>query len=177
MMEYRRIWMPSFSASFRAVPLGRTWKPMMMASEADASRTSLSEIWPSLVDDVDLHLLGGELEQAVGQGFGRTVHVALDDEVELLEFTHRDPAAEFLEGDLLLRPDALFTLQLLALLGNGPGFPLAFKDVEFVTSIRGAVQSENRNGGGGSGFFELFATLVGHGADLAAVLTLSLIHI
>ena len=39
--------MPSFSAILRALALGRTWKPMMMALEAAARSTSLSEIAPT----------------------------------------------------------------------------------------------------------------------------------
>ena len=38
---------PSRSASFLAAAEGRTWKPTMMASDASASVTSFSEIWPT----------------------------------------------------------------------------------------------------------------------------------
>ena len=44
MMEYNLIWISSCSANFRAEAEGRTWKPMMMAFEAEASNTSESEI-------------------------------------------------------------------------------------------------------------------------------------
>ncbi len=38
------IWIPSVSANLRACKLGRTWKPTIMASEADANSTSFSVI-------------------------------------------------------------------------------------------------------------------------------------
>ncbi len=95
------------------------------------------------MDDVDLNLLGALLDQRVGQGFGRAVDVALDDEVELLVFAHCNSAPEFFEGDLLLCPNALLALQLLALLGDGAGFLFVFENVELVTGIGRAIQSQD----------------------------------
>ena len=40
----------SASANLRAPPEGRTWKPMMIASDAEANKTSDSEIWPTAFD-------------------------------------------------------------------------------------------------------------------------------
>ena len=54
---------------------------------------------------------------------------------------------------------------------NSPGFLLAFEDVEFVTGVRGTVQSEDGDRSRGAGLLQGLAALVGHGADLAAVLT------
>ena len=47
MMEWRRIWTLSCCASSAALRSGRTLKPMMMALEAVASRTSLSVMEPT----------------------------------------------------------------------------------------------------------------------------------
>ena len=47
MIEYKRISICSCSASLRAPCDGRTWKPMMIASDAEANNTSDSEIWPT----------------------------------------------------------------------------------------------------------------------------------
>ena len=67
------------------------------------------------MDDVDLNLLRAQLLQRIAQRFNRAVNVSLDDQVQFLEFSDLDSAAEFFEGDRLLSPDALFTLKLLSL--------------------------------------------------------------
>ena len=77
-----------------------------------------------LVDHVHVNLFGGELDEGVGQGLDGAVHVSLDDDVELLEVAYRDAAADLLEGDVLLGPQALDAEQLLALVGQVLGLAL-----------------------------------------------------
>jgi hypothetical protein len=77
---------PSRCASSPARPAGRTLKPMMIASEAMARLTSVSVIAPTPRWMTQLDLLADvELEQRVLQGLHRAGHVALDDQVELLD--------------------------------------------------------------------------------------------
>ena len=119
------------------------------------------------MDDVDTHLLGGEFDEGVGEGFDGTVHVTLDDDVELLEVADGYTAADLLESHVLLGLDALDTDELLALVGDALGFALVAHHHEFLTCRRGSVESEDRDRSGRTGFGNLLATLVEHGLDLA----------
>ena len=47
MIEYKRTSISSVSANLRAFKVGRTWKPKMIALDADAHMTSLSLIAPT----------------------------------------------------------------------------------------------------------------------------------
>ena len=94
------------------------------------------------MDHVHVNLLGRELDERVGKGLHRTVHVSLDDDIELLEVADGDAPSDFLEGHVLLGLDALDPYELLAPVGDGLGLLLVCHDVELVTGARGSVESE-----------------------------------
>ena len=114
------------------------------------------------MDDVDLHLLGGELYQRVAQRLYRTVHVALDDDVQLVEVAQSKTAAHLVERQHLLRAQALFALQLLALVGYLACLLLGLDDVERVAGSRGAVQTQYQGGFGGACLLHALVALVEH---------------
>ena len=95
------------------------------------------------MDDIDLDLFCAHFLERVAQRLDRAVNVALDDEVQFLEFPDFDPATQFFERHGLLRPDALFTLQLLTLGRDGACVLLVFEDVELVPGIRGAIKAKH----------------------------------
>ena len=122
------------------------------------------------MDDVDLNLLRGELLERVAQCLDGAVHVALDNQVQFLEFSNRDAASQLFQRYRTLRTNALFTLQLLTLHRNVAGFALILEDVEFITGIRSAVKAQDGYGDRWSGLVDAGPTLVEHGLDLTAEL-------
>ena len=54
-----------------------------------------------LVDDVHLNLLGGELDERIGQRLDGAVHVALHNDIELLEVADGTAAGYIVEGENL----------------------------------------------------------------------------
>ena len=123
------------------------------------------------MDDIDLNFFSTEALERIGECLDRTVHVAFEDDVELLEVSDGQSASDFFEGEVLLRADALFARKLLTALGNLLGLAFVFKDGEVVAGGRSSVQSEDRYGSRRSCLVNFMPALVHHGAHLAAVLT------
>ena len=121
------------------------------------------------MDHVHADLLRGEFDEGIGEGFDGTVHVGLDNDVELLEVAQRNAAADLLQGDVRLRLDALDAEQLLALGGDVARLFFIFQDVQVVTGGRCTVQAEDGNRSGRTGLLDLLAALVEHGLDAAGV--------
>ena len=67
------------------------------------------------MENVDLNLGSRKLKQRIRQSLDRTVHVALDDEVKLVEVVECAATAELLESDTLLGAHIELTLKLFAL--------------------------------------------------------------
>ena len=128
----------------------------------------LGNLTDGLVDDIDLHLVSGEFQQRVGEGFDRTVDITLDDNIEFLEVANGDTAANLVEGHVLLGAETLLALQLCTLGGDVLGFLLAFGDVEGVACLTGACETKEKHGLRGTGGHNLLVTLVVHGADTSA---------
>ena len=142
----------------------------MIASEAAASVTSLSEIAPhAFVKHVDLHFRCGQLDERVGQGFYRTVHVAFDHEVELMEIVERAAASELFEAEAFLGAQAEFSLELFALSCDFACLLLRFKHVERVSCRRRAVEAENEHGSGWPGLLHPLVALVEHCLDFSVM--------
>ena len=161
---------PSFSASLRAPAEGRTWKPTMTALEAAARVTSvLRDLTHALVDDVDGDGLGGETNEGVGEGLYRTVHVALDDNVEFLVVAELQAAADLVEREHLGGTEVLFALKLQTLVGDFAGFLLGLHDVELVAGLGCAVEAENGGGVCGGHFLDANAALIEEGFDASGV--------
>ena len=121
------------------------------------------------MDDIDLDLLGGETDEGVGEGFDRAVHVALDDDVELLEVPEGTTASQLVEGKALLRAGILLTLELLTLAGDATSLLLGLHDVEGLTSGWCAVQTEDEDRCAGASLIDLLVTLVEHSLDTSVV--------
>ena len=121
------------------------------------------------MDDVDLHGLLRELDERARHGFDRAVHVALDDDVELLERSDGDTAADFVERHVLLGHDALHALQLLAFVGDFACRAVVLHHVERIAGLRCAVQSQHLYRRRGAGGIDLLAVLVEHGLHAARV--------
>ena len=167
-MEWRRIWTLSCWASSAALRSGRTLKPMMMALEAVARRTSLSVMEPTpRVDDLDAHLLGGHEDQRVGQHFDRAGDVALDDEGQILDAGGANLLGQAFKGDAGALGELGVALLHLAVLGDALGLVAIGDDQEGVAGVGHGFEAENFDGGGWAGFFEGAAAVVEHGADLA----------
>ena len=120
-----------------------------------------------LVYHVHLDLLGGELDERVGESLDRTVHVTLDDDVELLEVADSDTAAYLLECHVLLGLDALDAQQLLAFVGDALGLLLVGEHIELLACGRGSVESEYGHGRRRAGLGNFLAALVEHRLHLA----------
>ena len=127
----------------------------------------LGDLSHGLADDVDLHLLRRELEERVGQCLHRSVGVALDDDVELVELSASDAVGNVAQREALLRAETLLALQLLALVGNLAGLLLRLEHVERVARRGRAVESEDDTGIGGSGLLDTLVALIEEGFDLA----------
>ncbi len=121
------------------------------------------------MEDVDLHFVGGELDERVGQSLDGAVDVALDDDVELAEVADGTAAADVLEGEHLGCAQTLFASELLALVGYLACLLLRLHDVECVAGGRSAVETEDEGGHGRTGLPDALVTLVEHGLDLAEV--------
>ena len=92
----------------------------------------------------DGHLFSGKLLQRVTEGLHRTVHVTLDDDVEFLEVTECQPSADFIECNVFLRADTLFTHDLCTPVGYLFGFRFIIINLEFLTSLRCTIQTEDQ---------------------------------
>ena len=121
------------------------------------------------MDNVHLHLLGRKLDERIGEGLDRTVHIGLEHDVEFLEVADGDTAADFLEGDVLGGLDALDTDELLALVGDVLGLFLVVEHVEVVTCGGSTVQTEHRYGSRRPCGVDLLAALVEHSLDLTGI--------
>ena len=94
------------------------------------------------MDDVDLDLVGRELEQRVAECLHRTVHVGLDDDIEFLEVAQCNAAANLVEGHMLLCAQTQLALQLCTAVGDVLGLLLVFGDVEGVASLTSTCKSK-----------------------------------
>lgn len=122
-----------------------------------------------LVYYIHLNLVFGEFYQRVRHGLYRTVHVAFDDDVQLLEVAYGDTASDFIQRDVLLGAQSLHALQLFALAGNGSCAAVVLHDIEVVARLRCAVQTQYEYGGRGRGLRDFLSAFVEHGLYPAGV--------
>ncbi len=121
------------------------------------------------MDDVDLDILGGELDERVLDSLDGTVHIGLDDDVEFLEVSDSQTATDLLESDVLLGADRLLALQLLTLVSNLACLLLGRQYVELVTGLRRTVETEDRTRLTRANLLDALAALVEHGLDTTVV--------
>ena len=93
------------------------------------------------MDDIDLNALFRQFDERTRHGLHRTVHIAFDDDIQLLERTDRDAASDFVERYVLLGHDALHPLQLLAFVGDFAGRTVVVHHVEQIACLGRAVET------------------------------------
>ena len=103
---------------------------------------ALGNLTHSLMDDTDSNLLGGQFDERVAQSLHRTVHIALDDDVEFLEATLCYTVAYFFERGTVAGAQALLTLQLQSFVGDVANFLFRLHHVEGVACLRGTVEAQ-----------------------------------
>ena len=62
------------------------------------------------MDDINLNILRREFDERVFECLDRTVHIGLDDNIELFEVSDRKTTTDLLETDMFLRADTLLAL-------------------------------------------------------------------
>ena len=141
---------------------------MTTAFEAEASRTSDSVMaptpeWRTLTRtfSVDMRC------ERVGEDFDRALHVALEDEVEVLDAGLLDLFGEAFERDAGGLGELRFALLHLAVLRDALGLVAVRHDEEGVAGVGHGFEAEDFDRGGGAGFGDGAAAIVEHGADLA----------
>ena len=165
---------PSRSASARASALGRTLKPITSAFEADARLTSFSVIpptpvWMTLTRTSECWIL----PSSPSERLDGALHVALEDDVEILDDTLLQLREQALERDAALRA----LRQLLAAEPLGPllreilGLPLVLDDARQLAGRRRPVEAEDLDGLAGARLLDLLALVVVERAHLARRVT------
>ena len=97
----------------------------------------------STVDDVHLDIFRREFQERVLDSLYRTVHIGLDDDIQLLEIADRQTTTDLLETHVFLRADRLFALQLLTFVRYLARLLLRRQHIELVTCLRRTVQTED----------------------------------
>ena len=105
--------------------------------------------------------------ERVGEDFDGALHVALEDEVEVLHAGLLDLLGEAFERDAGALGELGFALLHLAVLGDALGLVAVGHDEEGVACVGHAFEAEDFDRGGGTGFGDGAAAVVEHGADLA----------
>src|SRR5690606_3139984 len=121
------------------------------------------------VDDVHGHLLVRQLEERVGEGLDGAAHVALDDEVELVELAEGEAAREVVEGDVAAGVEALLALELRPLRRDLARLPLVVEHDEAGAHLGRAGEAEDGHGRARAGLRHAVVALVEHGADAPAL--------
>ena len=97
------------------------------------------------MNHIDPNFFRRKIDQRVRQGFDRTVHIALDNEVELMEVAKCATASQLFEPETFLRTQPQLALQLFATTGNLTCFLFRFKNIQGIAGLRRTVQSENQH--------------------------------
>ena len=115
---------------------------MMMASEAAARVTSVSEMAPTALWIIKILTSGlVDLGKGVGQGLDGALDVGRDHEVELLDLGLVHGLEEVLEGDVLLALLLGLTALEGALVGKLAGLALVGEHAELVAGVGHRVQA------------------------------------
>ena len=119
------------------------------------------------MNNIYCHFFVGKLQEGVGQGFNRAVHITFDDDIKLFEFTDGNTPPDLIQGDMFLRPEALLALKLKTLGGYILGFFFVGHDIETIASLRCAVKAQHKDRSGRSCFLYGLVALIVHGFNPA----------
>ena len=168
MIECRRISTFSRAATSAERRSGRTLKPMMTAFEADASSTSDSVMAPTPEWSTRTRTFSVDMwAEIFGDNLDRALHVALDDDVEVLDAGLLDLLGEAFERDAGGLGELRFALLHLAVLRDALGLVAVGHDQEGIARVGHAFEAEDFDRGAGAGFSDGTSAIVEHGADLS----------
>src|ERR1019366_6274940 len=119
------------------------------------------------VDDREPGLLGRELDHRLGERFDRALHVALDDDAQLLLAALGVPLREFFERHLGCGRDKALRHLALAALRDLLGLLRVLDCVHAVARVGHLVEAEDLDRRRGPSLLKLLAVLVRHRTDLA----------
>ena len=155
--------MSTFSCSAVACAFrsGRTLKPMMTALEAEASSTSDSVMAPTPgVDDLHLDFFGSQLGQRLGQYFGRALHVALQDQIQLLNHAGSHLLVELVQSQARGAGQGSLARLLLAVEGCLLGLEQIRDHLELVARLGHAAEPQHFHRGGRRRFLQRATPIV-----------------
>src|SRR5690606_22596797 len=92
--------------------------------------------------------------------FDGAIHVAFDDNVKFLEVTDSQTSSDLIQRNMLLGTQALFALQLQALIGYLPCFGFALHFVKLITGSRRTGHPQYLYWRSGPGFVYFLPALI-----------------
>ena len=104
------------------------------------------------MQDADANLLGRHVGEVFGDDFDRTLHVALDDDVEVLDAGLLDLFGKAFERDAGALGELRFALLHLAVLCDALGLVAIGHDEEGIAGVGHSFQAEDLDGSGWAGF-------------------------
>ena len=169
MTEWRRMSTFSRSATSAALRSGRTLKPMMIAFDAEASSTSDSLIAPTPLWMIRILTFSSVSFVSVSaEHLGRTLHVGLDDDRQLLHVAFGDLLLQRLERQArALAAERLFLRLRLTEQRDLTRFGGVGQRLEGVARLRQAAEAEHFDRRRRRRRLDLPAAIVDERADLA----------
>src|SRR6187402_2207438 len=111
----------------------------------------------------------GQFLQGVTQCFYGTIKVTLDDQVQLFKVTQCKTASDFIQRNMFLGTDTLFTDDLCTAGSHFFRFGFIFKHSEFLTGLWSTVQTQYLYRCRWSGRFYALTAFIEHRLDLTEV--------
>src|SRR5690554_4563291 len=119
-----------------------------------------------LVNHIHLNFFGTQFDQGIGQSLNGSIHVALHNQVQLLEVANGNSSANLIEGNVLLGTYPLLTLQLLTLVGNILYFLLTLQHIKLFTGLRCSIKTKNKHRLRGTNRLNFLVALIKHGLNM-----------
>src|SRR2546426_513241 len=164
----------------RTSSLNRRRDPILPVQTEAPSRISRSrgkqyvrfgDLSHRLADDADLHLAGAELSERLGERLDRSIHIALDDELEFARLTLAHLGVELGKRNRLGGAELVLPVQGLALAGDLAGLALVIEHREDVAGRRCAAPAQHLDRRRGPGLPDRAAAFVHHRPHPAGVLS------
>ena len=123
------------------------------------------------MDNHQPNVSGRKLFQGGLEGLCRTLHVCLDDNLQLHDTTSIDGVVEVVQSNLAYALSILKTLQFLTFCRNRASSLFGVSYLEWVTSVGHGFHTKDFHGHTGSSFLNLFSTVVEDGTNTAGINT------